>query len=338
MTAAPITVARDVAPRFPERGRGQGHVESWFLRATYPTERRAIWLKATVLVPLEGAPIAEAWCVVFAPGRSHGAKATVALDAATFRGETLDIDVGGCRFTLGPNGGTAKGRIDDLEWDLAFDAVPEMGGPMCLFPTRKMIDGGFPKSKLLTPWPVLRFRGTYTDRGERVAVSDWLGTPGHNWAKEHTYLYAWGQCVFPGADGQPHTMCEGFSGRLKMGPVVLPWLSSLVVRRGTAEYRFDKVFSKWRQRASFGDLEWRLSLSGPGGEAALWMKADPSEVACLGYRNPDGELTYCLNSKTSRAVLRVNPVNAEGFECRSEHGAAFEILSRKPDPRFPNPT
>jgi len=326
----------DNAPRFSTKARG-GHVESWFLRANHRTERRAIWLKATVRVPLEGPPVAEAWCVVFAPGSARGARATVPLDAATFGGDVLDIEVGDCRFVLGPTGGTAKGRLEGFAWDLAFDVVPELGGPLCLFPSRKMIDGGFPKSKLLTPEPVLRFRGSYADGGQRVAVSEWIGMQGHNWGKEHAYLYAWGQCVFPGADGEPLAMCEGFSGRIKLGPVVTPFLSALVVRRGAKEYRFDGVFAKWRQKASLGGLEWRLYVTGPAGDAALWMKIDPTELACLGYQNPDDSMAYCFNSKTARVVLRVNPVDEEGFECRSEHGGALEILTRTPDPRFPNP-
>ena len=38
-----------------------GHVESYFLRANHPTRPLAVWLKATVLAPLKGPPVAESW-------------------------------------------------------------------------------------------------------------------------------------------------------------------------------------------------------------------------------------------------------------------------------------
>ena len=76
-------------------------------------------------------------------------------------------------------------------------------------------------------------------------------------------------------------------------------------------------------------------MRGADGEARLIMRADPEEMACLGYRNPDGALSYCLNSKLAHTVLRVNPANDDGFECVSPHGGALEFLSPTADPRLP---
>lgn len=75
-------------------------------------------------------------------------------------------------------------------------------------------------------------------------------------------------------------------------------------------------------------------MRGPGGDAWLEMTARPEETVCLGYRNPDGRLSHCFNSKLARVRLRVNPVNEEGFSCTSEHGGALELLRNEPDPRF----
>jgi hypothetical protein len=127
---------------------------------------------------------------------------------------------------------------------------------------------------------------------------------------------------------------EGFSARIRVAGLVTPFLSALVVRRGQKEYRFDRVFEPWRARARINDLRWTVRLSGPHGRARLDMEANVPDTVCLGYRNPDGRLSHCTNSKLARARLQVNPVNEEGFECRSEHGGALEFLRNHADPRF----
>jgi hypothetical protein len=322
----------------PRHHAAQGGVESYFLRANHPSEPRALWLKATVLVPDRGRPVAEAWVAVFRPDGAFAVKETVPLEDASFSGreESVRIAVAGCAFELGPTGGRVTGELGrgdrSTRWDLAYAAVPELSAPMCPYPTRRMIDGGFPKSKLLTPVPCARFSGTLD--GE--PVTDWIGMQGHNWGRSHAHEYAWGQAVFTGSDGAPHALCEGFSARIKLGPVVTPRLSALIVRRGTREYRFDRVFRAWRQRAALDGREWTLRVRGDDGEAVLAMRAETSRMVCLGYENPDGALSYCLNSKLARVVLRVNPTDGDGFECRSEHGGALEFLVRTPDPAFPH--
>ena len=51
------------APRFVPGG--LRHVESYFLRANDPARPRALWVKATVLQPLSGPAVAEAWFIFF---------------------------------------------------------------------------------------------------------------------------------------------------------------------------------------------------------------------------------------------------------------------------------
>lgn len=328
----------DDAPRFRD-ARG-GHVESWFVRANHPADHRAIWLKATVLIPDAGPAIAEAWCAVFTPYAATARKTTVPLDRAAFTGamaggDPVVIAIGECQFTLSASAGTCSGNIDGWSWDFAFAAVPSIGEPLCLFPTRKMLSGSFPRSKLVTPTPVARFKGSFVADGH-VEMSGWLGMYGHNWGKEHALEYAWGQSIFQDAHGEPIAMMEGFSGRIRLGPITTPLLSALVVRRNGREYRFDRAFVPWRSRAEVRPRSWSARFRGRDGDAALTMACDDNEMVCLGYRNPDDRLSYCLNSKTARTVLRVNPVNDEGFECTSTTGA-LEFLRRTPDSSFPKP-
>ena len=324
----------DNTPRFPT-SKG-GHVESYFLRANHPTEPKAFWLKATVLRRKDGTAVAESWCALFDDNRTWAGKTTLPLAEAGFFGSPTQIRVGGANLSLGEQG-VAKGTIDNVSWDLCFTSVGgRISKPLCMLPSRRMIDAPFPKSKLLTPKPALRYSGRVTWGEATWNVDGWLGMQGHNWGKEHALEYAWGQVLFTDNGGELVAMAEAFSGKLKIGLVTTPYLSAMVVRRGDKTYRFDRLIDVWRQRVSIHDVSWTVSLRGSGGEASLSMKADVQKMVCLGYENPDDVLSYCLNSKIAHVELRVNPANEDGFRCVSEHGGALEFLRRTPDPRFTN--
>jgi hypothetical protein len=298
-----------------------------------------------VLAPLAGDPVAEAWCATFdaESGQTWAAKRTAPLGDSTFetRGDALHIEIAGCRFRLGADGGEGQGEIRGGRFDLRWrKELAALADPVCMFPTRRMVDGPFPRSKLLTPLPVLRFDGGFdTPTAVGAEVTGWTGMQGHNWGREHAFEYAWGQCVFTGGDeaSAPIAMMEGFSGRIRLGPITTPLISALIVRKGERTYRFDRLFDVWNQRVALGDLRWTARFRGRAGTASLSMEADAAQVVCLGYPNPDGALAYCLNSKLARTVLQVSPRSERAFECTSEHGGALEFLRRTADPRFPDP-
>ncbi len=310
------------------------HVESWFWRANHPTEPKAFWLKATILAASGKEPVAETWCCTFdgTAGTVWGSRNTVPLAEATF-GETLDV--AGCRFHLAAQGGGAQGRIGDRSWDLTWSPVDgPLGEPLSMAWSPKLIDGPFPKNKTLTPFPALRLAGEMDWGGTKVPVDGWLGSQGHNWGQAHAHTYAWGQSVFTDAEGEPVATAEAFSARIVLGGLLTPFISSLVVRHKDRTYRFDRLVDLWNQDPELGQDRWVLKIRGPDGHALLSMSCKQEEMACLGYLNPDGHQSYCLNSKLAQATLRVNPVNDEPFECHADHTSALEFLQREPDPRF----
>lgn len=306
------------------RHRGPGHVESWFVRLNDPSRPRAVWLKATILAPLEGAPVTEAWLVAFDgdAGRTWAWRDTVPLASATF---SPTLSVAGLRLTeAGAVGGVGPASVE-LGWTSAM-------APLCLFSTRAFIDGGFPRSKLLTPHPWLDARGTVRLPDTTWSCDGWLGMQGHNWGREHAEEYAWGQCVFPGATP---AMVEAFTARVRVAGRLTPRLSALVVRRGDEELRFDTLFDPWRQEATLTEERWTLRLRGSAGEARLRMDGAGRPWACLGYRNPDGRMSYCFNSKLADTLLEVEPRHGAPFRCHAPHGGALELLRGSPSPALP---
>ena len=323
----------DNDPRF-DRSRRAAHTESWFLRANHPTEPKALWLKATILGRTSGTAVAEVWCSLFDACRARGGKATVPIEHASFSPGGTRIHISDCEFELGAEG-RAVGHLPDrrFAWDLRWKALPSsLGAPLCPLPSRRLLDARFPKNKLLTPHPVLHFEGTVTWGDEAWQVHDWLGMQGHNWGQGHSPEYAWGQCVFSDARGEPFAMVEAASGRLRLGPVVSPVLALMVIRHDEQELRFDRLVDLWNREALIASPTWTLRMQGPDGEAVLSMRARPERMVCLGYEDPGGHLSYCLNSKLAEVTLRVNPVNRHAFVCRSAHGGALEFLQGTPVP------
>jgi hypothetical protein len=331
-----MTSIADNAPRFQLGGRS---VESWFLRANDPKSSRAIWIKATVLCRSDGTAIAEAWVSVFDGDRTAAARQTVELAEAEILSshDALVTEIASTTIRLGADDGTAEGVLqtghEKIVWDLAIQRHPGwLGDPLSLLPSRKLIDAPVPKNKLLTPFPVALFSGTVTWGETRWEVDQWPGMQGHNWGAAHSPEYAWGQCIFNDSNGRPFAMVEGASGRVVLGPMTTPLLSMLTVRREGREYRFDRLVDLWRQSPHLAFPDWRLRMKGSAGRAELIMRANPARMVCLGYDNPDGHRSFCLNSKTSEVILRVNPTNADGFECRSGFGGALEFLTPTQNP------
>jgi hypothetical protein len=331
-----VSLPPDNAVRFTGR---PGHVESYFVRANHPTRPLAVWLKATILAPLDGPPVAESWFIWFDGERqeSLAQRHTQPWGEARFpSGHDTRVAAAGLALDVAPRGGasgtvrTANGPVEvALRWEP--EASP-IAAPLCLLPAEVLVRGPFPKSKLLTPLPALRVSGTLALPGETVTLDGWPGMQGHNWGREHAFEYAWGQCLFPGED----TMVEGFTGRIRAAGLTSPRISALVVRRGGRSYRFDTLFDVWRQHAELSTERWHLRLRGRDGEAELTMDAAGRPMVCLGYWNPGGALSYCFNSKLARTSLTVRPGDGAAFTCESAHGGALEFLRREADPRFPH--
>ena len=298
---------------------GVDHVESWFLRANHPTEPRAIWVKATILQGPK-LSLAEAWCSVFDGERTCAVRTSVPLAEASF--EAGDLRVGPTRW----QGMCSTGTLQELSWRLRWEPVPGLGEPLCLLPSRRLVDGPLPKNKLLTPVPAARFEGGLSWAGQDWDLSGWLGMQGHNWGRAHAPEYAWGHCVFADAHGEPFAVVEGATGRIPVGPWLSPRLSLMTVRREGREYRFDRLVDTWLQSPLIDFPTWELRMRGTAGEAALVMRGRPDRMVCLGYDQPSGDRSFCLNSKTAQVELRVNPSDGPAFTCSSAFGGALEFL------------
>jgi hypothetical protein len=303
----------------------RGHVESHFLKLNDAAGRRALWLKATILKRIGRPPVAEAWAVAFDRGLGHAAaKQVVPWESASFARAGLAIRV--ADVAIGPTSTRGALAADGgaIEWDLAFagDATPFAPLPQRLYAD----DTG--NSKIVSPHPDLRFTGHYRVGDRRVAVDGWRGMQGHNWGPRHTYAYAWLHAnVWRAAED---LVVEGICARVKVGPLLAPPVTMLVVQHAGERHLFTLPGSLWRARGSFTTRAWQFRAANRSAEIRGRFAADTADFVGLHYENPDGAMTYCLNSKIARGSLRLAVAGRSALEAQTD-AAALENATRDPD-------
>jgi len=309
-------------------GEARGHYESWFLRGNHPDRPLAFWFRYTVTSPT-GRPqdaVAELFAITFDGERGrHGvARERHPMIETMFPSSGLGVRIANARLERDHAYGNAHGPNKEspgaamIAWDLNFSGG---GAPLLLLP-EGLYSGGFPRAKSLVMQPNVTFKGTYHVGHETTVVDGWRGSINHNWGERHTDRYAWGQVAgFPEA---PDTFLEVATARIRLGPILSPPMTPVVLRHRGHEYRLNKL-RKLFGRAHMNGLEWSIKARGDGLRLRATFRTAPLDVVALYYDNPPGGRKICINTKIGSCDLELT--TAAGVEhLRSPHGAAFELL------------
>jgi hypothetical protein len=298
------------------------HVESYFLKINDPNGERALWVKATILAARGEDPIAERWAIAFERGRDPVAtKSTIAFGDARFDAHALDMQVDG--FTLTRSHARDRSS-DELSFDLALE---DAGEPFLFYPYARMYEGRFPSSKLTSPMPDLRARGTIRVGDRQWRVDDWPGLLGHNWGRSHALAYAWGHCNAWDGD-HPGVVFEGTSARVRIGPLATPTTTLLCVRAFGETHMLTTVPDLLHNRGAMTYRRWTFSGRAHGVAICGELFADTRDMVGLHYENPDGAMTYCLNSKLASARIELSVRGRH--RVLESRAAALEIGTRDP--------
>jgi hypothetical protein len=307
--------------RWPTDG---GHYESWFVRANHPTRPLGFWIRYTIFAPA-GAPErteAELWATWFDGERERVAAAkserTIANDR--FARQGLDISIDGSTLRDSGLEGTCVGFGHRLAWRLRMS-----GGtaPLLLLPTAAYARS-FPRAKVVVPRPACRFEGTVEVDGESMPIDGWLGSQNHNWGPAHTERYAWGQVA--GFDGREDAFLECSSARLRLGPLLTPWLTLAVLRLGDDDIVFNGIGRAPLARATVDGLGWSFRTSNGRDRLAVTIRGEPQRAVGLTYRNPSGGSRVCVNTKIAACDLRLSRAGTAALHLRAGHRAALELL------------
>jgi hypothetical protein len=301
-----------------------GHYESYFLRANHPQRALAFWLRYTLFSPA-GRPqdaTGELWAVCFdgEQRRIRAAKESFAIDECRIGTAGLDVAIGAAQ--LGEH--SLAGETAGAHWRLAYTA-PQ---PPLLLQPEAMYERSFPRAKALVAAPGAVFSGCVRVGEIDLDIDNWVGSQNHNWGSRHTDVYAWGQVA--GFDGAPEVFLECATARLKVGFVLTPPLTVLVLRIGAEEFSLNSVTQALRTRAHFDFFHWEIDARCAGLRIAVSMRATREQFAGLDYPNPPGGSKTCLNSKLATCTLTVEQADQPRRSFTS-HGAAFEMLTDRSD-------
>ncbi|MBX3619869.1 MAG: hypothetical protein KF891_07775 [Rhizobacter sp.] len=321
--------ARWNATRF-VTGSPRGAYESWFQRANHPSRPLAFWIRYTVLSPRGRArdALGELWAVWFDGEKREvvAVKEEHPLSACRFSQHGLDATIAQARLDAAGLVGTAALGGQSIAWSLAYASG---AAPLLLLPER-LYEGSLPKAKVLVGAPLARYDGQLVVNGARIAIDGWVGSQNHNWGVEHTARYAWGQVA--GFDDAPDAFLEVSTARVRVGPLLTPRLTVLVLRLDGEELRFTSIPRALRASGRYAPFSWSFETGDARSHLSGTVSAPAWSFVALPYHDPPGATKTCLNTKLARCELRVERAGRPARTLHTASRAAFELLSNDPPP------
>jgi len=329
------------AVRFDPSAR-RDHVESYFLKANEPNGERAIWIKSTIFCSASepDRAVAEGWAIAFdrrgGTNKHVAVKHVLPFEKASFSKKELDVHwtipaakSGEPSDHLTLQKGKTSGRItrrnDSIAWNLELSGESRAFVP---YPFEAMYRGSFPKSKTLTPYPDLRLSGETIVNGEKWDISNWCGMQGHNWGRGHADLYAWSHVNT--WDSDVELIVEAISGKVRVGPIMTPVLTVVCARFRGVDYLWNGPIEMARAHGDIGLRRYSFTAEAARARIEGLFEVETDDMVGLYYANPDGPMTYCLNSKLARAHVRLEVRGRPPVVVQSR-AAALEIGTRDDD-------
>ncbi|MEO7328937.1 MAG: hypothetical protein ABI193_10185 [Minicystis sp.] len=227
-------------------------------------------------------------------------------------------------LTPGESAGLIVGPDHRIAWDLRFSP---RGAPLVHYPCPQMYEAPVPSFKLCSPCPDARFEGELHVDGDCWSLDGWRGMQGHNLGRRHAERHAWSPCAL--WDEGDDLLVEGVSATIALGPVKTPLFTLIHVRHEGTDDAFNTPVDLVRPSGEIGPRRWAFSAKSRRARIEGSVEASDDDFVGLHYPNPDGRMTYCLNTKRGAARVRFQPEGGPAIE-RSARGAALEIATQDP--------
>jgi hypothetical protein len=287
--------------------------ESWYLKASHPTEPLGIWIRYTTHQKPGGPETGSLWFTLFEDGKPRAAKVTPRPEALT-RGNGAFIRIGESEFA----DGRVTGQALEASWDLTFEhPEPELRH----LPREWMYKAPVPRTKLTSPFPAARFSGTARFADRNVVLDGWPGMVGHNWGAEHAERWIWLHGSNFEGEG-PDTWLDVAIGRIKIGPVTTPWVANGVVSLAGTRHTLGGLGKRGTKVDEHPDharftLPGELTVSGE-------VRAPRERFVGWIYADPDGSEHNTVNCSIAELTIDV-----DGRRLHAPHGAAYELGMRE---------
>ena len=305
---------------FPDAPKRAGMYESFYLRAVAPQEPVGVWVRYTVHKRPGERAKGSVWCTVFDARRGRPWMHKLTTDELSAPSDAW-IAIGESRL----GDGRAEGECGGARWSLEVEAdEPELRH----LPSAWMYRAPLPRTKLTSPSPSARLRGTFAlPDGRTLELDGWRGMVGHNWGAEHAERWIWLHGV---AFAQEQSAWLDVAlGRIKVAGRLTPWVANGAVGIAGERHRIGGLGARGlRVRESTEGC--RLSIPGPKGlriDATVEVPAQSS--AGWRYADPDGGEHEVANCSVARVELDVRLPGGRGARgLTSAHGGAYELGMR----------
>jgi hypothetical protein len=303
--------------------------ESWYLKASHPTEPIGVWIRYTTHQKPHGAETGSLWFTLFGSGAPEAAKVTLP-PAALSRGDGAFIRIGESEFAEGH----VRGSALEANWDLSFEHVePELRH----LPREWMYKAPIPRTKLTTPYPDARFSGRVTFGEHTVDLDGWPGMVGHNWGSEHAERWIWLQgSSFD--DRESDTWLDVAIGRVKIGRWTTPWIANGVLSLAGERHPLGGIGRARRPQIDEHPDHCIFTL--PGAELTVSGEVRAPRERFVGwvYADPDGSEHTVVNCSVAELTLtaqRTASPAASPLQLHTPNGGAYELGMRETDHGMP---
>src|SRR4051794_8079996 len=289
--------------------------ESWYLKASHPTEPRGVWIRYTTHQKPDGPERGSLWFTLFGEGGPQAAKVTPGPEALS-RGNGAFIRIGDAEFA----DGRVQGSALDATWDLTFEhPEPELRH----LPREWMYKAPVPRTKLTSPFPAARFSGTVSFGDDHVQLDGWPGMVGHNWGAEHAERWIWMNASSFEGRGED-TWMDVAIGRIKIGPWTTPWIANGVISLDGSRHVLGGI--ERARGTKIDERPERCVFTVPGKGLTISGEVSAPQERFVGwvYADPDGSEHTTVNCSIAGMSVR-----AGATELTTGHGAAYELGMRE---------
>src|SRR3954465_2768421 len=295
--------------------------ESWYLKASHPTEPLGVWIRYTTHQKPGDAERGSLWFTLFGDGPPLAAKVTPGPEALS-RGGGAFIRIGDAEFA----DGHVQGSALDASWDLTFEhREPELRH----LPRAWMYRAPIPRTKLTSPFPAARFSGRAQFGDRTLELDAWQGMVGHNWGAEHAERWIW--LHGSNFDGRgPDTWIDAAIGGIKIGPWTTPWIANGVLSLDGQRLPLGGI--EKARRTKIDEHPDHCVLPPPGGQVTGEGEVRAPRERFVGwiYADPDGSEHNTVNCSIAELTL-----DAAGTTLATAYGAAYELGMREKDHGMP---
>jgi hypothetical protein len=312
-----------LAPRYPQVEARAGHYESIYLTAGHPSEPVAVWIRYTVHKPPGGEAIGSMWFTVFSPDGPVAAKVT----SDDLRTDATDLLAVGGYGSVRRDGatGTINARGVDATWALRFEAAED---ELNHLPHSWMYRAPVPRTKSTSPHPSMRVSGTVTIGDRTLELDGWRGMLGHNWGSEHAHRWIWLRGASFGE--QPDAWLDVVIGRIKIGPVVLPWIANGVLAMDGVRHRVGGLGHRVTVRERRDGCD--LVLPGRQTSLSVHVSAPLAASVCWEYADPAGGRQQVRNCSVAGVGVEVRRRGCPTTQLSTDHGGVYELGTAEFDP------